>query len=124
MILNCRAGISIQQTRNPISEADLKERNPFRGFDRSVWEPDGFSELVSGMNALNCRIVADAQATTAAGYVVLAPTRHKEVALQSTLQGFRDACGDRGVMVCPDDLAYYLAKIAQITACLGEVGHA
>jgi hypothetical protein len=80
------------------------------------------------MNIPNCRIVADALASTAAGYVVLAPTRHKEVALQSTLEGFRDACGDRGVPVCPDDVAYYLAvveaKVVQITACLGEAGHA
>jgi hypothetical protein len=93
----------------------------------SVWDLTDFSKLVSGMNTLNCRIVADALASTAAGYVVLAPTRHKEVALQSTLQGFRDACYDRGVMVCPVDLAYYLAvveaKVARLTACLGA-GHA
>jgi hypothetical protein len=80
------------------------------------------------MNTLNCRVVADALASTAAGYVVLAPAPHKEVALQSILQGFRDACYDRGVKVCPDDLAYYLAvveaKVAQLTACLGAVGHA
>jgi hypothetical protein len=100
----------------------------FLSFEYERWEPDRLSKLVSEMNTLNCRIVADALASTAAGYVVLAPTRYKEVALQSTLQGFRDACGDRGVMVCPDDLAYYLAvveaQVAQITACLGEVGHA
>jgi hypothetical protein len=77
---------------------------------------------------LNCRTVADALAVSAAGYVVLSPPGHKELALQSTLQGFRDACGDRGVVISPGDLAYYLAvveaKVAQITARLGEAGQA
>lgn len=79
-------------------------------------------------DTLNCRVVADALANSAAGYVVLAPFRHKEIALQGTLQGFRDACVDRGVMVRPDDLVYYRAaveaKVAEITASLGDAGHA
>jgi hypothetical protein len=77
---------------------------------------------------LNCRIVADALAVTAAGYVVLAAPGQKELALQSTLQGFRDACSDRGVAISPDDLTYYLAvveaKVEQITARLGKAGQA
>jgi hypothetical protein len=77
---------------------------------------------------LKCRVVADAMAATAAGYVVLAPPRHKEIAMQSTLEGFRNACSGRGVLVRADDLEYYLAiveaKVTEITARLGNVGHA
>jgi hypothetical protein len=67
---------------------------------------------------LSARLVADALAAKAAGYVLIAPSEYRDAATVSVAEGFRDACIDHGIPVNVGDLAYYVeivtAKVAEM----------
>jgi hypothetical protein len=67
---------------------------------------------------LSARLVADALAANAAGYVLIAPFEYRDAATASVTEGFRDACIDHGVPIDAGDLAYYVkivtAKVAEM----------
>jgi hypothetical protein len=74
----------------------------------------------------DARSIADAMAANAAGYVLIAPSEHRDAATASVAEGFRDACIDHGISIEAGDMAYYVkvvtAKVAEMTPRLVELG--
>ena len=74
----------------------------------------------------NARSIADAMAENAAGYVLIAPSEHRDAATASVAEGFRDACTEHGIPIQAGDMAYYVkivtAKVAEMTPRLVEHG--
>jgi hypothetical protein len=74
----------------------------------------------------SARSIADAMAVNAAGYVLIAPSDHRDAATANVAEGFRDACIDHGIPIEPGDMAYYVkvvtAQVAEMTPRLVEIG--
>jgi len=70
----------------------------------------------------DARSIADAMAANAAGYVLIAPSEHRDAATASVAEGFRDACIDHGIPIDAGDMAYYVkvvtAKVAEMAPSL------
>jgi len=66
----------------------------------------------------DARSIADAMAANAAGYVLIAPSEHRDAVTASVAEGFRDACIDHGIPIDAGDMAYYVkvvtAKVAEM----------